>query len=169
MGMLIDHTFFYGLLSVGLSPDTGAGSTTKSAERYLLDSYIDVYEREYLCRILGEDASSVFANYLTREDTEEGTEERWERLKELLLANPSPVACYVYVHYTGECGMSVTDTGVVKSAAEGDLVAPCPLQVRAWNLMARQNRRVFELLCGEEYDGVVFDNYMMETINDLGI
>ena len=79
------------------------------------------------------------------------------------------MSCYVYVHYVGECGRSVTRSGVVKSSADDDLVAPGPLQVRAWNLMARQNRLVYELLCGDGYDGAVFDSYMMETINDLGI
>ena len=63
----------------------------------------------------------------------------------------------------------MTRSGVVKSSADDELVPPCPLQIRAWNLMARQNCLVHELLCGAEYEGVEFDGYMMETINELGI
>lgn len=165
--MLVDYTDFTGLLGVGLSPDTGADSVTKDAERGLLDSYINLYEPEYLLRVLGQAVYDEFTAYLTDEPAEKV--EKWERLKELLTGGCKPVACYVYVHYVGECGRSVTRSGVVKSSADDDLVAPGPLQVRAWNLMARQNRLVYELLCGDGYDGAVFDSYMMETINDLGI
>ena len=165
--MLVDYTDFTGLLDVGLSPDTGADSVTKDAERDLLDAYIGVYEPEYLLRLLGKDVYDEFTAYLTDEASEK--EEKWERLRDALTTGCKPVACYVYVHYTGECGRSVTRSGVVKSSADGDLVSPSPLQIRAWNLMARQNRRVFELLCGEEYDGVETDFYLMETLNDLGI
>lgn len=169
MGLLIDHTYFTGMLSVGLSPDTGADSLTKESERYLLESYIDVYEREYLLLILGRKASHEFVDYLGRENPEEGKADKWEALKDLLQETVSPVACYVYFHFVGECGRSVTRSGVVKSSADDDLVSPEPLQIRVWNLMARKNMRVFDLLCGDEYEGVVFDKYMTETINDLGI
>ena len=167
MGMLVNYTDFTGLLDVGLSPDTGADSVTKDAERELLESYIGVYEPEYLLRVLGEDVYAEFARYLS--DGHSGKVEKWERLKALLTGGCNPVACYVYVHYTGLCGRSVTRSGVVKSSADGDLVSPSLLQIRAWNLMARQNRLVFELLGGGDYEGAVFDGYMMETVNELGI
>lgn len=169
MGLLIDYTDFTGILSVGISPDTGADSMTRNADKYLLESYIDVYEREYLLLILGENASREFVDYLERENPEEEKAEKWEALKALLQEKVSPVACYVFFHYVGECGRSVTQTGVVKSSADDDLVSPGPLQRRAWNLMARKNIRVLDLLCGDEYDGVVFNKYMTETLNDFGL
>lgn len=169
MGLLVSHTDFTGMLSVGLSPDTGADTLTKEAESYLLESYIDVYEREYLYNILGEEVCKEFLEYLRRENPEESKVEKWEKLKEMLQMRCGPVACYVYFHYVGECGRSVTRSGVVKSSADDEIVSPSPLQIRAWNLMARENCRVLNLLMGDEYDGVVFNKYMVETLNDLGI
>lgn len=167
MGLLIDHTCFTGLLDVGLSPDTGADTLTREAERDVIDSYIDLYEKEYLLRVLGESGYELFSGYLEREDDSE--EERWEALKSLLCEKPSPVACYVYFRYLGDVDYSVTRSGVVVSTADDDLASPALLQVRAWNLMARLNRRVLHLLSGEAYGDICFDKYMVETVNDLGI
>ena len=167
MGLLIDRTYFTGLLGVGLSPDTGADTLTKEAERELLDSYIDLYEREYLERILGREKCGEFVSWLSQEEPEE--DGKWERLRDALTVPCSPVACYVYMHYVGGCGRSVTRIGVVRSTADDEEAAASPLQIRAWNLMARQNLRIFELLDGEEYGLVEFDKYMLETINELGI
>lgn len=111
----------------------------------------------------------MFLDYLSRENPEEGKEDKWEKLKDMLQAKCSPVACYVYFHYIGVSGMSATCSGVVKSSADDDLISPEHLQIRAWNLMARQNLNIFELLCGDEYEGVVFNKYMIERINELGI
>lgn len=169
MGLLVSHTDFTGMLSVGLSPDTGADTLTREAETDLLDSYIDVYEREYLHDILGEKVCNEFLDYLQRENPEDSKEEKWEKLKELLQVSCGPVACYVYFHYIRDCGRSVTRSGVVKSSADDEIVSPSPLQIRAWNLMASENCRVFDLLMGDEYEGVVFNKYMIESINDLGI
>ena len=167
MGLLIDRTYFTGLLGVGLSPDTGADTLTQVAERDLLDSYIDLYEREYLERILGREKCGEFVSWLSQEEPEE--DGKWERLRDALSVPCSPVACYVYVHYVGGCGRNVTRSGVVRSTADDEEAAASPLQIRAWNLMARQNLRIFELLDGEEYGVVEFDKYMLETINELGI
>ncbi len=52
--MIIDYESFTGLLSVGINPDTGAPSITRDAELGKIESYISVYEQEYLIRILGE-------------------------------------------------------------------------------------------------------------------
>ena len=168
MGLLIDHTYFTGILSVGLCPDTGAYTTTQEAERDLLESYIDVYEREYLERLLGAEMCASFVAYLEQDPPAE-EEDRWEKLKGMLKEPYSPVACYVYMHYVGQSGRSVTRSGVVKSSADGDLVSALPLQARAWNLMAGKNRRISELLGGKEYEGAEPDPYLCETINELGI
>lgn len=163
--MLVDYSYFTGILSVGLSPDTGADSVTKDAERSILESYIEVYEKDYLDRILGEDACGDFIAYLSQDIPVE----KWEKLKALLKVPYSPVACYVYVHYVGECGKSVTRSGVTVSSADDGLAQPDYLQIRAWNMMARQNRRVYELVCGGDYGEIPFDPYLLETINEFGL
>lgn len=62
--MIIDYESFTGLLSVGINPDTGAPSITRDAELGKIESYISVYEQEYLIRILGEDMCKAFTDYL---------------------------------------------------------------------------------------------------------
>ena len=79
--MIIDYTYFTGLLSIGLSPDTGAPSTTRDAEREKIEYYIMVYEREYLRKILGENMCSEFIDYL---NSEEDNVDKWEKLLALL-------------------------------------------------------------------------------------
>ena len=62
--MIIDYESFTGLLSVGINPDTGAPSITRDAELGKIESYVSVYEQEYLIRILGEDMCKAFTDYL---------------------------------------------------------------------------------------------------------
>lgn len=70
--MIIDCTYFTGLLSVGIGPDTGAPSVTREAEKDRINTYIDIYEIEYLNNILGDDVCSEFVSYLeSREDSVE--------------------------------------------------------------------------------------------------
>lgn len=64
--MIIDYESFTGLLSVGINPDTGAPSITRDAELGKIESYISVYEQEYLIRILGEDMCKAFTDYLAK-------------------------------------------------------------------------------------------------------
>ena len=44
--MIIDCTYFTGLLSVGIGPDTGAPSVTREAEKDRINTYIDINETE---------------------------------------------------------------------------------------------------------------------------
>lgn len=80
--MIIDYESFTGLLSVGINPDTGAPSITRDAELGKIESYISVYEQEYLIRILGEDMCKAFTDYLnSKEDSkEDSVDDKWDRL-----------------------------------------------------------------------------------------
>ena len=163
--MLIDYTYFTGLLSVGLNPDTNASPTTVKAERGKLESYIDAYEPEYLIRLLGWDMYKEFASYI---DSGLDDDDKWNRLKQALTVPYSPVACYVYFKYISEVGFNVTDTGVVASADE-DALSPSVLQRRAWNDMVRYNRRIVCMFQEGEYDGVKTESGLLQTINEMGI
>ena len=96
--MIIDYESFTGLLSVGINPDTGAPSITRDAELGKIESYISVYEQEYLIRILGEDMCKAFTDYLnSKEDSkEDSVDDKWDRLLAILSEKYSPIACYIF-------------------------------------------------------------------------
>ena len=163
--MIIDYTYFTGLLSVGIGPDTGAPSVTRKAEKDRINTYIDIYEIEYLNNILGDDVCSEFVSYL---ESREDSVEKWEKLYALLSEKYSPIACYVFFKYISERNYSVTSVGTVTSSDE-DAVSPMVLQIRAWNDMVNMNKRVYELLQSVEYKGVCFNPCMLRKINIMGI
>lgn len=163
--MIIDYTYFTGLLSIGLSPDTGAPSTTRDAEREKIEYYIMVYEREYLRKILGGNMCSEFIDYL---NSKEDNVDKWEKLLALLSEKYSPIACYIFFKYITEGNYSVTRVGTVTSA-DDDAVSPMVIQIRAWNDMVDMNKRVYKLLQADEYEGVRFDPSMICRINSMGI
>ena len=60
--MIIDGSYFTGILNIGIIWDIDNDSPTRIAERDNLQSYIDLYEREYLRLVLGESMSRKFMN-----------------------------------------------------------------------------------------------------------
>lgn len=72
--MIIDGSYFTGVLSFGIIWDVDSDSPTRIAERDNLQSYIDRYERQYLQLILGEDMSRQFLSYLSSHSAEDKVE-----------------------------------------------------------------------------------------------
>ena len=64
--MIIDYTYFDGILNIGLSPNIGS-SAVQIAERERIAYYIDVYEEEYLRKVLGT-LYTDFIAYLDSQD-----------------------------------------------------------------------------------------------------
>lgn len=166
--MIIDGSYFTGILSVGINWDTGADSVTRVAETDNLQSYIDLYERKYLLYILGEDMSRNFIDYLL--SNSENKVDKWDALKDKLsVKGLSPVANYVYFQYVKRCGIKQTQTGAVYSSGN-DMANPNPLLISAWNDMTDMNRSLYLFLkSSEDYDGFQFSNCMVEKINSIGI
>lgn len=163
--MIIDCTYFTELLSVGISPYTGTPSITNEAETDRINAYAEIYEREYLVNILGDEMCGEFVSYI---ESHEDSVEKWEKLYALLSEKYSPIACYVFFKYISEGNYSVTSVGTVASSDE-DVVSPMVLQIRAWNDMVNMNKRVYELLQSVEYKGVCFNPCMLRKINIMGI
>ena len=156
--MIVDYKSFTGLLSVGINPDTGAPSITRDAELDKIESYISVYEQEYLILILGEDMCKAFTDYLNSKD--DSVDNKWDRLFALLSEKYSPIACYIFFKYIADGNYSVTNVGTVTSA-DGDTVSP--------HDMVNMNKRVYQLLQGKEYAGICFNPCMLRKINCMGI
>ena len=108
---------------------------------------------------------SEFIDYL---NSEEDNVDKWEKLLALLSEKYSPIACYIFFKYIKEGNYSVTRVGTVTSA-DDDAVSPMVIQMRAWNDMVDMNKRVYQLLQADEYEGVRFDPSMICRINSMGI
>ena len=157
--MLIDGTYFKGVLSIGLSPDTGASSVTQEAEREKIESYISIYEKEYLEKMLGKEVCAEFIAYC---NDSKDDDEYFNRIKSRLTESYSPIAGYVYYKFVSVGNYHVTSMGTVKSSGD-DIKSPDALLVRAWNDMVRINRElVDEFLLEPCYE-------MVEYINVLGV
>lgn len=152
--MLIDSTYFKGMLSIGLSPDTGVSSVTQDAERERIDWFISVYEKEYLTRLLGKEEYGKFVAYCNGETEDE----YFNQLKSRLTEDYSPITCYVFYKFVTVGNVHVTNVGSVKSSGE-DVVSPETLCVRVWNDMVRMNRElVDEFFLNPECDLVDYIN-----------
>lgn len=148
--MLIDSTYFKGMLSIGLSPDTGAPSITQEAERERIEWFISVYEKSYLKELLGGEMCDKFVSYCEQGKSDD---KYFNQLKERLTAAYSPVACYVFYKFVRTGNIHVTNVGSVKSSGD-DAVSPSALLVRVWNDMVQMNRDIA-------------DDFLLEPASDL--
>jgi hypothetical protein len=165
--MIIDGSYFTGVLSLGIIWDIDDDSITRKAERDNLQSYIDLYEKKYLRMVLGKSMSREFIEYILSSDNDV---DKWEKLKEKLSNKGySPVANYVYFHYVRRCVIKQTPVGTVY--ASGDEKAnPNILLVSAWNDMVQMNKDLYDFLeSDKEYEGFSFNCTMLECINGMGI
>lgn len=165
--MIIDGSYFTGVLSLGIIWNIDDDSITRNAERDNLQSYIDLYEKKYLRMVLGKSMSREFIEYILSGDNDV---DKWEKLKEKLSNKGySPVANYVYFHYVRRCVIKQTPVGTVY--ASGDEKAnPNILLVSAWNDMVQMNKDLYDFLeSDKEYEGFSFNCTMLECINGMGI
>lgn len=151
--MIIDGSYFTGLLSLGIIWDIDDDSITRKAERDNLQSYIDLYERGFLRMVLGKSMSREFIEYLL---SGKNDIDKWERLKEKLSSKGySPIANYVYFHYVRRCGVVQTPVGTVY-ASDDKKADPNPLLISAWNNMVQMNEDLYDFLeSNKEYNGFV--------------
>lgn len=165
--MIIDGSYFTGLLSIGIIWDIDDDSITIKAERDNIQSYINLYERKFLQMVLGKSMSREFIEYLL---SGKNDIDKWERLKDKLsVKGLSPVANYVYFQYVRRCGIKQTQTGTVYSSGD-DRANPNPLLISAWNDMTDMNKSLcFFLKSNKDYEGFHFNSYMVEKINSMGI
>lgn len=159
---------FTGVLALGVNVGTGAPSPTRTAEQTWLYSLIDVYEREFLRKLLGDAVALPYIAWLEQDDHE--ADDQYAGITALLQAGINPAACYVYFHALDNAGKRASATGV-HSTADDRAENPRGLQIRAWNIMAQRVRDILQALRGDTYAdmGVVSDPYLCETLNWFGI
>ena len=161
---MIDYTFFQdGLLMVDGAMALAAPSPTNAAIKNRIDWYIQRYEPEYMCKLLGE---GLYEDFL-----DNGESDKWAEFKELLvksndLAKTSPIANYVYFFLVRDSQSAATINGVKK---DGDnLVNPQTKMVQAWNDMVNTTRRIYTWLC-RNFHNVQTEQELLETINILNV
>lgn len=159
--MIIDYTFFQdGLLKVEGVTALAAPSPTNEANVGVISSFIEKYEPEYLCKLLGEE---LYKDFLDNPEKDE-----WVSLNDMLVIGEriSPIANYVYFHLLRNSQSSVSLNGV---KADGEnLVSPQRKMVSAWNDMVRMNRRLYTWL-GKNVRNVQTDEELLETINEFNV
>lgn len=135
--MIIDPTYFFGILSVGANLYTENADTTTAANIGGLAQAIDVYENEYLRLLLGENVSD-FLLFVESEQAERD----WGGLLSILKGSRtqlSPIACYVYFNYLHDLAEQATEIGVTTPSGS-DARSPKHKQVKAWNYMTDIHR-----------------------------
>ena len=161
--MMIDYTFFQdGLLMVDGAMALATPSPTNRAIEERINWYINRYEPEYLCKLLGEE---LYNDFLVSEESA-----LWDEFRKLVAdtsARVSPIANYVYFFMVRSSQARATINGVKKDGEES-LVSPNEKLVCAWNDMVAANRKLYVWLC-RNFRNVQTEQEMLETINALGV
>ena len=155
--------FTSGLLSLGVNVGTGAPSVTRTADNAWLQSLIDVYECEFLRKLLGDEVAYPFMAWLQNDNRED--DDVYSRIADMLTQcsmGVNPAACYVYFKVLDTANERASSTGVHRTADEGS-VNPRSLQLRAWNIMAAEVRDI----CKVFHDDELFSDAPIVTYTGL--
>lgn len=159
--MIIDHTYFTGMLGIGSCIGCGSPSATAEAEYSRIRQFIDIYEEEYLRMLLG----GMYDDFMCGLGVDGG---KWSAVYDFLRRDYSPVACYVFFKYVSVGNVEVTRTGSVLGAGD-DVASPMQLQVRVWNDMVAMSRKACVLIGAVTGTEWRCDGVLLERINDMGI
>ena len=163
--MIIDYTFFQdGLLMVDGALALATPSPTNEAIAGRIDSFIEIYEPEYLCKLLGEE---LYNDFLANEESDKWVEFKNKLVTEYKVTKVSPIANYVYFHLVRNSQSMATINGVKKDGEE-NLVNPQSKMISAWNDMVYKNRSLYSWLCSN-FRNVQTEQELLETINVLGV
>lgn len=163
--MIIDYTFFQdGLLLVDGALALAAPSPTNEGIAHRIESFIEKYEPEYLCKLLGEE---LYNDFLVN-----GESAKWDEFKKLLvkessLAKASPIANYVYFFMVRSSQSTATLNGV-KTDGDENIVSPQRKMVWVWNDMVYMNRKIYVWLC-KNFRHVQTEQELLETINEFNV
>lgn len=167
---VIDYTYFEeGALRI---EGVNNGMTYASqATGDSISAYIAEYERDYLCKVLGDDLAGSIIDY-----TEAGKEDSDEMnaLRDYLrnfggIEKHSPIANYVFFHFMRIASHNATALGVTMNNTDNRNISSDWLCCRAWNEMVKMNRKLRAFLRKNFSGRYQFDCDMLETINVVGV
>lgn len=181
---IIDHTYFFGKLSL---PQTG-----NTEGRSIVQQFIDQYEPEYLKRAMGYELWKAFTDGI-ESSGETPADERWRDLTDGAefeyndrtykwngfdpVDKLSPIANYVYYRYMEDRASANTLVGtVVQNVDNNTRVNALRKMVDAWNDMVEMNKLLYYFLqvnaaTYPEYvePDPVYVNEIFYPINEFGI
>jgi len=138
-----------------------------------LESYISIYEEEYLKKMLGCEIGVEFIKYIkNRPGDKKQIIDKWENIiTSLNEFEVSPIACYVFYWYVRINQTQATITGTTKNNTDNPVVSPNGRIIPAWNMMVTCNKYFIDWMDKNklDYQGWDFDPDMLETINEFGI
>lgn len=167
--MIVDYTFFQdGLLRVDGALALATPSPTNEAIAGRIDSFIERYEPEYMCKLLGEELYNDFLGYENGESVND-----WSDFMGIIVKGDtyktSPIANYVYFHLLRANHADATINGVKIDGDNGTLVSPERKMIFAWNDMVQQNRMLYRWLEKANFKNWDMDCELLETISTLGV
>ena len=167
--MIVDYTFFQdGLLRVDGALALATPSPTNEAIAGRIDSFIERYEPEYMCKLLGEELYNDFLGYENGESVND-----WSDFMGIIVKGDtyktSPIANYVYFHLLRASHTDATMNGVKADGDNGRLISPERKMIFAWNDMVQQNRMLYRWLEKANFKGWDMDCELLETISTLGV
>lgn len=155
----------------GIYPD--AKEPYRMAVNDELKSFIDIYESEYLRKAIGCEMSVDFSEYIeNRPDDEMDRIKKWENLIDWFdKCKVSPIACYIFFHYTRHVQSKVTASGTLSNNTDNPIVSSMQKMVTAWNLMVTSNFYLNRFMENNKKDYTEFemDNNLLQYINEFGI
>lgn len=161
MAVFIDATYFIG----GLFK---VGQTSFQPVKDELDDYIDEYEIEYLQLSLGVDfANLLISNY--------NSQTRFTPIVNMLKADRSPAAAYVFYHYQRDLIGQATGVGDARSNTENAERTPEVYRmVKAWNEMVKKTFKIYFHITNNaslfpEFNISECDSTLYHKINAFGI
>lgn len=167
--MLINSQYFTG--EVFIPNLTGAGvvvtGNIDEVERFIIK-----YEKLYLLYVLGKDLYEAFITGLAANPVAQ----KWTDLKAQLIdetAKLSPIAGYVYYHYSRHRLSTSAALGEVEQAAENATnVLNTDKMMRAYNQAVRDGKTIYDWLVEHASTYTEFDinqAYPLSVINNYGI
>lgn len=167
MASIIDYTYFTGEISIPNLTGTGPIVTANLAK---VNRLIDLYEKDYLIKLLGEDLYDQFV-------TDLGTSEAWatglrDELRDTTL-RVSPIAYYMYYFWLRESATYVTSGGQAEPKNKNSLnSSPNLRMVEAYNRMVRMTVKLLDYIRDEQSEWpetVQMDASFLRPINTFNI
>ena len=167
---LTDKTYFlYPPCEIPITDSSnGYSSSLVEKENTRINLSINIYEREYLKLILGEE---LYADYIldTKKDSID-REQKWINFEQQLLSfneiisetvtlKTSPIACYIYCNYMIDNELNITQkaTATNDKSQNQTVRSNYPFIKKAWDIMVSYNYTIVEWLL-ENKDEFEIDN-----------
>lgn len=169
--MLIDISYFTKGSRQILNASTAEmpGQNSVSVNEAII-GYIDEYQEDFLCEMLGFSLGAKVNLYLLELDTDSEKEHN-NQYDDICNRLKSSFADYVFFHILRDCQTQSTISGLVLLKNANEYVSPINRQVSTWNTMVKRNE-VFQAWCKTNLCPILnieVSTNMLTPINNLNL